>query len=119
MVINLLLELLQTIFEICSKNKSTDYIAMKAKRVFHKEHIESHHRKLEQLKAEHEEQEQQHEVQLPSSNQEDIDDAFQHVVLPKKRKLDDLYKKKAKKMRVMRDDNYIPYIAPDRHTEEG
>lgn len=108
-----------TIFEICSKNKSTDYIAMKAKRVVHKEHIESHHRKLEQLKAEHEEHEQQHEVQLPSSNQEDIDDAFQHVVLPKKRKLDDLYKKKAKKMRVMRDDNYIPYIAPDRHTEEG
>lgn len=109
-----------TVFEICSKNKASEYLAMKAKRELHKGHIESHKRKLEQLMEENGIIENKKLVDLPASNQDDISDAFNQVVLPKKRKLDDLYKKKIKKQRVLKDkEHYIPYTASDQHTEEG
>lgn len=61
-------------------------------------------------------------VDLPSSNAEEINAAFDTVVLPKKRSGDDLYKisKKKKRRQTKRDEEfYIPYTAPDKHTEDG
>lgn len=108
-----------TVFEICSKSKSNDYIVMKTKRALHKKQIESHHRKIEQLRSKTEEDEGEERVKLQESNMEDINETFQDVVVPKKRKMDKLYKTKAKKMKVEKDENYIPYTPADKHTEEG
>ncbi|RZB58826.1 ATP-dependent RNA helicase DDX54 [Asbolus verrucosus] len=57
------------------------------------------------------------EPALTKSSSEDIETTFGEVILPKKRKIDDLYKKN-KRQRTDRD-NFIPYLPPDRHTEEG
>lgn len=60
-------------------------------------------------------------VDLPSSNTEEINAAFNTVVVPKKRSGDDLYKiSKKRKRQTKRDEEfYIPYSAPDKHTEDG
>lgn len=60
-------------------------------------------------------------INLPSSNAEEINAAFSTVVVPKKRSSDDLYKISKKKRRLMKRDEeyYIPYSAPDKHTEDG
>lgn len=61
-------------------------------------------------------------IDLPSSNAEEINAAFSTVVVPKKRSGDDLYKisKKRKHQTKKRDEEfYIPYSAPDKHTEDG
>lgn len=60
-------------------------------------------------------------VNLPSSNAEEINAAFSTVVVPKKRNSDDLYKISKKKKRITKRDEeyYIPYSAPDKHTEDG
>lgn len=100
-----------TVFEICSKNKSRDYQAMKAKREYHKDTIAMFYQKKE---MEQEVISAKSSVSLPSSNTEDIQSAFSEVILPKKRKLDDLYKTKMKDK-----DNYIPYAPLDARTEEG
>ncbi|XP_063906529.1 ATP-dependent RNA helicase DDX54 [Zophobas morio] len=105
-----------TIFEICGKNKSQEYLAMKQKRSFHKEKISSFHETQERKEAEMEGQNKS-ESNLAISTNEDIDDAFEKVILPKKRKLEHLYKKNKKQK--LRDDNFIPYLPADRHTEEG
>jgi len=107
-----------TVFEICSKNKSQDYLTMKAKRAFHKDAIASHHVKLEKQLANGETSDDLI-PSLPESNLDDIKDTFEQIVVPKKRKIDDLYKKKVKKQKIKDEENYIPYSAPDRHTEEG
>lgn len=90
---------------------------MKKKRAFHKEKIEIHHQKRDLKKT----QQIKPESTLQGSNAEEIEDTFATIVVPKKRKIDDLYKQKAKKPRkeVQKDDNYIPYQPADRHTEEG
>lgn len=60
-------------------------------------------------------------VDLPSSNTEEINATFNTVIVPKKRSGDELYKiSKKKKRAVKRDEEYyIPYSAPDKHTEDG
>lgn len=60
-------------------------------------------------------------INLPSSNAEDINAAFSSVIVPKKRSGEELYKiSKKKKCRTARDEEfYIPYSAPDKHTEDG
>lgn len=60
-------------------------------------------------------------VDLPTSNTEEINAAFSTVVFPKKRTGDDLYKLSKKKQRQTKrdEDYYIPYSAPDKHTEDG
>ncbi|EZA51658.1 hypothetical protein DMN91_003618 [Ooceraea biroi] len=111
-----------TIFEIGTKTNSVDYRVMKAKRVFHKENILNFHKKVEERKTDEINAELPEKVNLPSSNAEEIEAAFSTVVVPKKRSSDDLYKisKKKKKRRTNRDDEfYIPYAAPDKHTEDG
>jgi hypothetical protein len=107
----------QTIFEICGKNKSQEYQVMKQKRSFHKDKINTFHDTLEQKENEAKLLTNKSELTLPKSSSEDIDDAFDKVILPKKRKLEDLYKKN--KRQKSRDDNFIPYLPADRHTEEG
>lgn len=94
---------------------------MKAKRTLHKKHIEMHHQKMDLLKKENDKKnnEDEEHVKLPESNTDDINDAFHDIVVPKKRKMDKLYKVKAKKQKVEKDENYIPYAPADRHTEEG
>mgnify|MGYP005985065739 FL=1 len=89
---------------------------MKQKRSFHKEKISSFHETQERKEAEMEALNKS-ESNLAISTNEDIDDAFEKVILPKKRKLEHLYKKNKKQK--LRDDNFIPYLPADRHTEEG
>lgn len=89
---------------------------MKQKRAFHKAKIVAHHQNFE---AKQQELEVHHngQTELPSSNADDITDTFKEVVVPKKRKMDVLYKKN-KKQKV-KDENYISYAPLDKHTEEG
>ncbi|CAG9822479.1 unnamed protein product [Phaedon cochleariae] len=109
-----------TIFEICGKTKSQEYRVMKEKRARHKERINVHRQLVQQKQHESDllTAKEACESLLPSSNAEDIEGAFARVVVPKKRKLEVMYRKD-KKMRMMRDDNYIPYMPTDRHTEMG
>lgn len=91
---------------------------MKQKRSFHKEKINSFHQLQEQKENEKELLNNKEESNLVKSTSEDIDDAFDKVIIPKKRKLENLYKKNKKQK--TQDENYkIPYIPADRHTEEG
>ncbi|KAJ8957599.1 hypothetical protein NQ314_006525 [Rhamnusium bicolor] len=71
-----------TIFEICGKNKSQEYLTMKQKRAFHNEKINTHHQLVQQKQA---------ESGLLVSNADSN----------------------------LQDDNYIPYLPSDQHTEEG
>lgn len=120
---------------------------MKAKRMFHKENILNFHKKMEDHKTDKINTasgidimnkmyriyviifmlnfsifiELSQKVNLPSSNAEEINAAFSTVVVPKKRSSDDLYKISKKKKRLTKRDEeyYIPYSAPDKHTEDG
>ncbi|XP_008198552.1 ATP-dependent RNA helicase DDX54 [Tribolium castaneum] len=106
-----------TIFEICGKNKSQEYQIMKQKRSFHKEKITSFHQNQEQKENEKQLLNHKDETTLAKSSSEDIDDAFDRVITPKKRKLENLYKRNKKQK--TKDENFIPYLPADRHTEEG
>ncbi|GJQ84455.1 hypothetical protein Trydic_g15666 [Trypoxylus dichotomus] len=105
-----------TIFEICGKTKSQDYIVMKTKRALHKNQIAAHHQKMDQnifdttMVA-------STKSTLPESNSDVIEDTFREIILPKKRKIDDLYKKQNKKIKD--EEHYVPYLPSDKHTEEG
>lgn len=97
---------------------------MKATRAFHKESITSFKRKTEERKdtaASVAKAQRTESSALPSSSADEISAAFSQVVVPKKRRLDDLYKpsKKQKKVNKRDDEFYIPYAAPDKHTEDG
>lgn len=111
-----------TIFEIGSKSSCTDYQVMKKKRTLHKESIMNFHRKVDELESKKNDivRESVRGI-LPSSTNDEINAAFNTVVFPKKRNLDDLYKPAKKKKRSVTQDKefFIPYSAPDRHTEEG
>nr|CAI5860206.1 unnamed protein product [Callosobruchus analis] len=108
-----------TIFEICGKNKSQEYQIMKQKRSFHKEKIQSHHQLIKQKQDESEtfSNVTESKCSLPSSDNADIDSTFSEVVMPKKRKMENMYKKN--KRQKIKDENYIPYVPSDQHTEEG
>lgn len=110
-----------TIFEIGAKASSTDYQVMKKKRSAHKESIMNFRRKSEELQAKKDAAAEgvSNAKKLPSCTADDINEAFSKVVLPKKRKLDDLYKPKKKKHVTRDEEFYIPYSAPDKHTEDG
>ncbi|XP_011866116.1 PREDICTED: ATP-dependent RNA helicase DDX54 [Vollenhovia emeryi] len=112
-----------TVFEIGAKTNSTDYQVMKTKRMFHKESILNFRKKMEERKTDkiNMASELSQKVNLPSSNAEEINAAFSTVIVPKKRNSDDLYKiSKKKKRQAKRDEEYyIPYSAPDKHTEDG
>ena len=93
---------------------------MKDKRAFHKETILKHQKKVEEREIQNTKSKVERS-NLPSSSTDDINDAFSEVITPKKRKMDDLYRnEKKKKQKVLKDDEfYIPYSAPDKHTEDG
>lgn len=104
-----------TIFEICGKNKSQEYQTMKQKRQFHKEKIQNFHQKIEDNLEDCEAS----PVTVPILEDEtnlDLTSTFKKIIIPKKRKLEHLY---TKSKRSRRDDNFIPYLPPDRHTEQG
>ncbi|KAJ8674285.1 hypothetical protein QAD02_005547 [Eretmocerus hayati] len=109
-----------TIFEIVAKPSSVDYKVMKEKRAFHKNTILNHQRKIEERQSLNEKPKSE-PSKLPSSSTDEINEAFSEVITPKKRRMDDLYRNEKKKMkRLMKDDEfYIPYAAPDKHTEDG
>ncbi|XP_032670778.1 ATP-dependent RNA helicase DDX54 isoform X2 [Odontomachus brunneus] len=112
-----------TIFEIGTKTSSIDYQVMKTKRAFHKENILNFYKKMEERKVDKMDMELElsRKIDLPSSNAEEINAAFNTVVVPKKRSGDDLYKiSKKRKRQTKRDEEfYVPYSAPDKHTEDG
>ncbi|XP_058796763.1 ATP-dependent RNA helicase DDX54 isoform X2 [Phymastichus coffea] len=109
-----------TVFEIVAKPSSVDYKVMKEKRALHKENIFNHHRKLEDRLSKIAENKSE-KSKLASSSTAEINDVFSEVITPKKRKIDDLYRnEKRKKQKILKDDEFfIPYAAPDQHTEEG
>ena len=110
-----------TIFEIGARASSIDYQVMKTKRSIHKESITNFRRKAEELEAKRNVEDQVKRVNLPSSTTDEINAAFNTVVLPKKRNIEDLYKPSKKKKRLVARDTefFIPYSAPDKHTEDG
>ncbi|XP_076754724.1 ATP-dependent RNA helicase DDX54 [Xylocopa sonorina] len=110
-----------TIFEIGAKTTSIDYKIMKEKRTLHKESIQNFHRKVDDLKTKQDLEDLPKRASLPSSTADEIKAAFNTVVLPKKRNLEALYKlPKKKKQQLTQDEEFfIPYSAPDKHTEEG
>ncbi|XP_035725205.1 ATP-dependent RNA helicase DDX54-like [Vespa mandarinia] len=112
-----------TIFEIGKKTGSLDYKVMKEKRAFHKDNILNFHKKMETLEAKKEEAAKNmfQTTTLPKSSENEINEAFNKVIMPKKRNIEDLYKNTKKKKRLATKDEefYIPYSAPDKHTEDG
>lgn len=96
---------------------------MKEKRAFHKDNIFNFHKKMETLEAKKEEaaKNMSQKTTLPKSNENEINEAFNKVIMPKKRNIEDLYKNTKKKKRLATKDEefYIPYSAPDKHTEDG
>lgn len=86
-----------TIFEIGAKTSSIDYQIMKKKRTLHKENILNFRRKVNELKIKKKSEDLSRTVDLPSSTNDEINTAFNTIVFPKKRNLDDLYKPKKKK----------------------
>ncbi|XP_012271422.1 ATP-dependent RNA helicase DDX54 [Orussus abietinus] len=111
-----------TIFEIGAKPSSADYQVMKAKRAYHKDNIINFHKKVEEIESKQENfiKEAKQKSTLPASNTDDINSVFREVITPKKRSIESIYKNQKKKKKVTRDEEfYIPYAAPDKHTEEG
>lgn len=70
---------------------------MKAKRSLHKEKIAEHQMKKEIIVGYLNFTIKKHTNTLVESTQNDIVGAFKEVILPKKRKMDDLYKKNCQK----------------------
>lgn len=57
---------------------------------------------------------------MMASNDGEIADTFHNIIAPKKRKHDSQTIRKQKKRKVLVDEmHYIPYTAPDHHTEQG
>ncbi|KAK5650227.1 hypothetical protein RI129_001256 [Pyrocoelia pectoralis] len=103
-----------TVFEVCSKTKSQDYLAMKATRAFHKAAKTAYQQNMEKTKSTVPEK----SVHLQESVKSEIENVFGEIVTSKKRKVDYLYNNQLKKQK-MKDENYIPYSAPDKFTEDG
>ena len=112
-----------TIFEIGAKPSSVDYKIMKATREYHKQSIVNFKRKTAERneRAAEVAKTQVTESKLVSSSAADISETFSQVVIPKKRKVDDLYRPSKKQRKINKKDEefYIPYSAPDKHTEDG
>ncbi|XP_060656102.1 ATP-dependent RNA helicase DDX54 [Drosophila nasuta] len=115
-----------TIFELNTTQKSTPFVVMKEKRSQHAEVIEKF--RLQREKEEVEEAQRVDEAAKPQTtstvDDETINDAFKKVVAPKRRQnMDSLYadksKKKKRKLQVKDEENYIPYQAADKATEDG
>ncbi|KAH8301906.1 hypothetical protein KR044_000497, partial [Drosophila immigrans] len=114
-----------TIFELNTTQKSTPFVVMKEKRSQHAEVIEKF--RLQREKEEVEEAQRVDDAAKPLTSttvdDETIHDAFKKVVAPKRRQnMDALYadkKKKKRKTQVKDEENYIPYQAADKHTEDG
>ncbi|XP_011312648.1 ATP-dependent RNA helicase DDX54 [Fopius arisanus] len=112
-----------TIFEIAVKPSSTDYKVMKTKRQFHQNVIKTF--------KEHEDERKQigknfiiekyARPQTDDNCSSEIAGIFSQIIIPKKRKLNDLYREsRTKKKNKLQDPNfYIPYTASDKHTEDG
>ncbi|XP_034107215.1 ATP-dependent RNA helicase DDX54 [Drosophila albomicans] len=115
-----------TIFELNTTQKSTPFVVMKEKRSQHAEVIEKF--RLQREKEEIEEAQRVDDAAKPQTtstvDDETINDAFKKVVAPKRRQnMDSLYadksKKKKRKLQVKDEENYIPYQAADKATEDG
>ncbi|XP_067005335.2 ATP-dependent RNA helicase DDX54 [Anabrus simplex] len=108
-----------TVFEIGQGSSSSVYSVMKTTRQKHRDAIINHKRKL----ADREEKELNITVprtSLPGSNTEDINETFHRIIVPKQPQLDSLYKPPKKKKKMTVDvENFIPYTAPDHHSELG
>lgn len=89
---------------------------MKNKRAVHKNQIMNFNKQKEN-KVEFEKSVTKECTSLPISSAKDVEEAFDDIILPKKRKIDDLYKKEQRKK--FKDSNYIPYVSEDKYTEEG
>ncbi|KAF5275853.1 hypothetical protein FQR65_LT04091 [Abscondita terminalis] len=105
-----------TVFEVCSKTKSQDYLVMKAKRAFHKKAISTFYQKREH---ENTDGDKKSNIKLLESNNNDIENTFRKIVTSNKRKRENGLMNSIKKQKTKDEENYIPYSAPDKFTEEG
>lgn len=117
-----------TVFELNPHKQSVPNEIMKQKREVHQKVIEKFKEKIanneENERTENETLKAKKKANLATEPSEEyISSAFNKILQSKKRKdLEDEYTKPAKKKKkiVVRDeDNYIPYHASDKHTEDG
>ncbi|XP_037901370.1 ATP-dependent RNA helicase DDX54 [Glossina fuscipes] len=117
-----------TIFELKKSQKSAPFMAMKEKRSQHTDIIKKYRTKMEELDKEEEvkrvKSKKEGVMSAQEANELDISTVFNKVVAPQKRQnADHLYKeaksKKQKKVYTRDAENYIPYEAADKHTEDG
>ncbi|PNF14915.1 hypothetical protein B7P43_G04312 [Cryptotermes secundus] len=93
---------------------------MKSTRAKHRSLIVNHKRKLEDKEKENLISRSSERKSMMASNDDDIADTFHNIIAPKKRKHDSQTVRKEKKRKVLVDEmHYIPYTAPDHHTEQG
>lgn len=99
---------------------------MKEKREKHSHVIDKFRNQQEELDKEEDDKNSYLKTSSKSEETEDSDvkAAFNKVIAPKRRNLDDLYKTKPKKKKfakksVKDEENYIPYHSADKHTEDG
>uniref|UniRef100_A0A1B0BRA4 RNA helicase n=1 Tax=Glossina palpalis gambiensis TaxID=67801 RepID=A0A1B0BRA4_9MUSC len=126
---------LEVFFNVASKlntdapsQKSAPFMAMKEKRSQHTDIIKKYRTKMEELDKEEEvkrvKSKKEGVMSAQEANELDISTVFNKVVAPQKRQnADHLYKeaksKKQKKVYTRDAENYIPYEAADKHTEDG
>lgn len=109
-----------TIFEIGQSSRSQSYNVMKSTRAKHLNSIQNYKKKLEDSEKKNSENKTEERKSLTASNEDDIQDTFHSIIAPKKRKRDAQTEAKRKKRKSMVDkEHYIPYTAPDHHTEQG
>lgn len=99
-----------------------------------KEKREKHSRVINKFRVQRDELDKEEEEKwanvkptekISESNENDVKEAFNKVIAPKRRNMDDLYKTKSKKRKTgskkpsKDEENYIPYHSADKHTEEG
>ena len=110
-----------TIFELGRNSEAPMFLAMKNKREFHTSNILKHYRRKEERVKMIESTLQENSVNLPRSTQNDIEEAFETVINPSKRKMYDAEGPKDKRLKKggVDKEHYIPYNASDKFLEEG
>ncbi|KAL5290764.1 DDX54 family protein [Megaselia abdita] len=116
-----------TIFELNCHQKSTQFTVMKEKREKHARVINKFRDQRDELDKEEEEKlaHVRPTPKISETHENDVKEAFDKVIAPKRRNMDDLYKTKTKKRKTTTkkpakdEENYIPYHSADKHTEDG
>ncbi|XP_069668807.1 ATP-dependent RNA helicase DDX54 isoform X2 [Periplaneta americana] len=108
-----------TVFEIGQSSRSHAYSVMKLTRAKHSSFVESHKKKVEDIERESHFHKVDGRQSLTACDENDIEETFHSVIAPGKRKHISLPEMKKKRKVTVDENHYIPYTAPDHHTEQG